>query len=452
MSNVQASLDAKICRKCAGDWDQEQPSPCNRHPGSEEDVSASLLSEYEHYLYAELPAGETIRLLQLAPGIGDELIECNLLVRSLDSNAAYTALSYTWGDLNMKHAISCSGKRFCIGENLYSALLQFRRDGRTEPLWIDAICINQKNNEEKNAQVRKMRDIYKRAALVICWLGEEEESDDEGFAFMRKLHTQYGHLSPQDFQSTNFKTTDQLGLPDTENHQWKSMAKILYRPYFFRIWIVQEIIAATRCIIQCGIHTIDRASIFAIGAIFENLHFVKDAMGSNIPLPQSADPDADTDELVISYSVQHLWILKVLIDSGETPKICQLLMSTRAFKATNPLDKIYALIGLCSDVSPTFIDYNKHIDEVQIDIAKLCMRNLESWGPMIFSYVDQEHHSDSLPSWVPDWTSGPQMLPLAGSYYDYRTPPAPPPGWHMRSNNVSYVGLCTSLSSLFERI
>jgi hypothetical protein len=131
------------------------------------------------------------------------------------------------------------------------------------------MSINQRNNEEKNAQVRKMLEIYKRAGQVICWLGEQDESDGEDFALMRKLHTQYGHISPEDFHNINFKTTDQLGLPDIEDKEWKSMARILYRPYFFRIWIIQEIIAATRCIIQCGTHTIDRASIFTIGAIFE---------------------------------------------------------------------------------------------------------------------------------------------------------------------------------------
>jgi hypothetical protein len=72
---------------------------------------------------------------------------------------------------------------------LRSALLQFRQDGRTEPLWINAICINQKNNEEKTAQVRKMRDIYKTAVLVISWLGEYETSDEEGFSLMKKIQT-----------------------------------------------------------------------------------------------------------------------------------------------------------------------------------------------------------------------------------------------------------------------
>jgi hypothetical protein len=104
-------------------------------------------------------------------------------------------------------------------------------------------------------------------------------------------------------QLLNFKTTDQLSLPDVSDIQWKFMCKILYRPYFFRIWIVREIIAARRCIIQCGIHIIDRKVIFAIGAIFERFHFVIEAVTANIPLPQSAEPEADMDKPVISFSV-----------------------------------------------------------------------------------------------------------------------------------------------------
>jgi hypothetical protein len=330
--------------------------------------------------------------------------------------------------------------------------LQFRQDGRTEPLWIDAICINQKNNEEKTAQVRKMRDIYETAVLVISWLGEQETTDEEGFSLMRKIQTQYGNLSFEDMQILNFKTAKELGLPDTSDIRWKFMCKILYRPYFFRIWIVQEILAARRCIIQCGTHIIDRKVIFVIGAMFERFYFVAEAVMGNIPLLQSAEPEADIDKPVIGFSVRHLSAVKALIDIGEKPKMCPLLMATRAFKATDPRDRIYALIGLCSDVSTSFIDYDKHIDEVQIDIAKRCMMNLESWGPMVFSWVDQENHCDNLPSWVPDWINGPTMLPLAGSYYDYRSHPAPIPGWHMLPNNVSTIGFSTSAAYLCNKI
>jgi hypothetical protein len=186
--------------------------------------------------------------------------------------------------------------------------------------------------------------------------------------------------------------------------------------------------------------------------MFERFYFVAEAVMGNIPLLQSAEPEADIDKPVIGFSVRHLSAVKALIDIGEKPKMCPLLMATRAFKATDPRDRIYALIGLCSDVSTSFIDYDKHIDEVQIDIAKRCMMNLESWGPMVFSWVDQENHCDNLPSWVPDWINGPTMLPLAGSYYDYRSHPAPIPGWHMLPNNVSTIGFSTSAAYLCNKI
>jgi hypothetical protein len=452
MANVLEPSDAKICCKCAGEQGLKGPYPCTRHPDSEGEESSNLLSKYNHYLYNESLSGDLIRLLQLEPGVGDEPLKANLIVRPLNSDTAYTALSYTWGDPTTRHEISCHGQRLYIRENLHSALLQFRQDGRMEPLWIDAICINQKNNEEKTAQVRKMRDIYETAVLVICWLGEQETSDEEGFSLMRKLYTQYGNLSLQDVRICNFKTTDQLGLPDILDVKWKFMCRILYRPYFFRIWIVQEIIVARRCLIQCGTHIIDRTVIFAVGAIFVKFHFVKESMMANIPLPQSVKHEADMDEPVCALSVRALWDSKATIDIGVKPKIYQLLMSTRAFKATEPLDKIYALISLCSDVSTSFIDYDKRLDEVQIDIAKRCMMSLESWGSMVFSYVCREHHCDSLPSWVPDWTSAPTMVPLAGGYYDYRSQPAPSPGWHVRPNNVSTIGFYKSAAYLSEDV
>jgi hypothetical protein len=137
MPNVQVPLDVKICRKCAvepGIKKLENPQTCTRHPAPEDDESTSRLSEYEHYLYDELPAGNTIRLVQLAPGHDDEPLECNLVVRSLDSDLPYTALSHTWGDPVPEHTTSCNGSRFVIGGNLHSGLLQFRRDDRMEPL------------------------------------------------------------------------------------------------------------------------------------------------------------------------------------------------------------------------------------------------------------------------------------------------------------------------------
>ena len=457
MASPPESAGVMLCSKCTEDNNLKVPAPCHLHRESIKDGNTTPLWQIRRFLYEETLSGDSIRLLQLEPGHDDQLIRCNLVVKSLDSNPVYTALSYAWGDQTIKHEISCDGQPLHIGENLHSALWQIRQDNRADALWVDAVCINQKNTTEKTAQVRKMRQIYEAAKLVICWLGKQETSDEDGFALMRDIYAQFGDQSIFDLMNSSFETTKELGLPGIDDLRWKALCKILYRPYFFRIWIVQEIIVARDCIIQCGTHLIDRAAIFAIGATMERFHYVKEKIEANIPLILD-NTDSTTNAvggpngtapliqgLTITFSVRDLWALKYMIDTGVALKICQLLMNSRVFKATEPRDRIYALIGLCSDVSNTFIDYDKHIEDVQIEIAKICMLNLESWGSMIFSYVDREHHSDHLPSWVPDWTSGgPIQCPLAGSYYAYRVGTAPVPNWELLSNNVSFLDFSQS--------
>lgn len=101
---------------------------------------------------------------------------------------------------------------------------------------------------------------------------------------------------------------------------------------------------------------------------------------------------------VTGFSLVALWSLKSRIDAGDLPTILDLLIDTRIFKATQPCDKIFALVGLASDISPNFINYKKSLADVQIELAKMCMYTQQSWGPMLFSFADWKHCSDGLPS------------------------------------------------------
>jgi hypothetical protein len=113
--------------------------------------------------------------------------------------------------------------------------------------WFDTLCINQSNDSEKTEQVRMMRDIYKGAHIVRAWIGLEKEQDAAGFALLRIIGERYGHYIDDTAtalriaaQPRRFDTLEELGLPRAENPQWKAMVDILYRDYFFRVWIIQE--------------------------------------------------------------------------------------------------------------------------------------------------------------------------------------------------------------------
>jgi hypothetical protein len=96
----------------------------------------------------------------------------------LDDNPVYQALSYTWGDPNRVCTIILNGQKISVGTNLEEALQYFYSISYLGLLWVDAICINQNDNDEKNWQVQQMRDIYAQAEFVIAWLGAASDGSD----------------------------------------------------------------------------------------------------------------------------------------------------------------------------------------------------------------------------------------------------------------------------------
>jgi hypothetical protein len=419
-------------------------------------TTVSSLAPADLYRYDLALSGRTIRLLQLEAGRGDDQIRCRLVVKPLGNHVIYNALSYTWGEQKENRTIFCDEKRLKIGENLYQALWQLRQDGRTELLWADAMCINQEDDTEKTAQVQIMREIYEQARLVITWLGTEGDTDGVGFSFMREIYAHLGGPSLEAMNYTSFTQVDKLDLPKINDPKWKALCRVLFKPYFFRVWIIQELLAAKQCIIQCGTHIMDRSIIFAIASAVEKYHFISNMITANVPLDEdNASEDLTIDELRDLFSAPSnaspteslpntglsllpLWILKSRIDAGDPPTILDLLMYTRMFKATQPHDKIFALVGLASDISTNFIDYKKSPSDVQIELAKMCMHKKQSWGPMLFSYVGFKHLSNGLPSWVPDWTSSsPMQLPFAATFYQGRPVPNLLENWHVTSETVS---------------
>lgn len=93
-------------------------------------------------------------------------------IASLDTNLEYEALSYVWGDLPAQEAIMVSDHRILVTPNLFTALKRLRYEEKIRTMWIDQICINQWDIEEKSSQVAMMRDIYKSCSHCIIWLGE----------------------------------------------------------------------------------------------------------------------------------------------------------------------------------------------------------------------------------------------------------------------------------------
>ncbi|KAK6076913.1 hypothetical protein SCUP234_06982 [Seiridium cupressi] len=153
-------------------------------------------------LYNKLPrllGQHQIRLLCLHPDASHEPISCSFSEHSLEDAPPYKALSYAWVNENYvwneqlleedsaesaQRSITYNNCSILIGTNLYSALQRLRGPHQPRFIWVDAICINQNDPEERTQQVLHMKDVYRGSAEVVIWLGERRAGDDMGAEFL----------------------------------------------------------------------------------------------------------------------------------------------------------------------------------------------------------------------------------------------------------------------------
>ena len=144
------------------------------------------------YRYTPLPEGERIepftQLLTLFPGEYSSPISCALEIVNVTQcqSVPYEALSYVWGRETAPAPIFCGDGELRITANLDHALRHLRL-ARPRKLWVDALCIDQENMDERARQVGYMRLVYKHAALVIVWLGPKVPGVERAFDSVRRL-------------------------------------------------------------------------------------------------------------------------------------------------------------------------------------------------------------------------------------------------------------------------
>jgi len=150
------------------------------------------------YKYKPLAQGANTRLLKLKAASGGPL-ECELIETLVESHPestetlprradlSYEALSYTWDASIGQDYVLCYGRKLLVTKNCEAALRQLRYSQNDRLLWVDAICIDQNNINERSQQVGIMGDIYKSAIQVIVWLGIGNSDSDLAFKFLSEF-------------------------------------------------------------------------------------------------------------------------------------------------------------------------------------------------------------------------------------------------------------------------
>ncbi|KAI0126039.1 heterokaryon incompatibility protein-domain-containing protein [Xylariales sp. AK1849] len=405
--------------------------------------AATLVTSHFHW---PITAAQ-IRLLRLAPGEHDEPLRCALkavdmrrIAASIEGRGSpykYQALSYAWGSepptsdlfINREPApvvpdqgfresvraslLSNSSGLFKIRPNLHQALTQLRSKKEGIWLWVDAICIDQTDEQEKNHQLSKMPSIYGNAWSVTIWIGDDynSASQDLAMGFIPTI--------------LNLSLLDRLVATPVPNEEtlkrWVAFASLLKRPWFNRRWVIQEIAYAKRAALRCGSNIInwldfaDAVELFfrkldRIRALYDASELSKiepDVLGHVESAGAQALIQASNGVLRKGSNgavLDRMWSLETLV------------MKFNSFETTDPRDTVYALLSLASDINvetqedsnrddqrpgnkPFKPEYHRHPQDAFISFVQACVETTQSldvicrhWAPTL--------EGRKMPSWI----------------------------------------------------
>ena len=319
-------------------------------------------------LYRELKvAGKEIRLLRIH-GLRAGLVECTIEYASLDGSkdSQYRAISWCWGDLAKSGTVLLNGHFVDVPANAEKLLRWLSRHSRGQTIWLDALCIDQNNIEERNSQVRIMRDIYSRATKVLISVNLEADSGVSQAAVQaitaiatqarevtNDLEDLEAHVSIGIGSSKQRRYTEEP-LPPTVD--WRAIEGFFASSWFTRVWVIQEAVLAREAICYHGESSIAWKDV-ALAARWMNhrsyWHYMKRGPAT--------------------IGIDNTAIVRERADTANND-LYFVLSASRCFRSSDPRDKVFGLLGLVEKVKrpdlQVLADYNRSFREVYVEATK----------------------------------------------------------------------------------
>ena len=337
------------------------------------DIAASSPANPPQYEPLDFSRFET-RLLYIHPsdvlddnGDDSSIVQCQLKHISLLDPPTYIALSYCWGDPTITKPILIGKQVVSVTTNLEMALRELRRRG-IERVWADAVCINQNDLYERSQQVLQMGQIYAQATEAFAWLGPSDNDSDLALKALKNV-------------------SSQNAVPDIPS---MAIRTLFERPFWRRMWIIQEMAKPRKVLFGCGKESISWSALM-------------DAVRrKDIQRLLSKEQE----ELLKALEKFKTWELGTQI-----LPLSRALVISRKFLATDPRDKLYALLGLASDSSKVvpLPNYSNPVSNVFLQATQRMMINLGDVA--IILLARRRAGNVDLPSWYPDWLHLGENLP-----------------------------------------
>ena len=404
----------------------------NLSPGiSSQDVAASSK------LYSQLNRRKReFRLLKLHPGVAQQEIRASLVVsrvalvsqtrsrifsRRTKWHSQYEAISYCWGDPRQRTAVRLNKQTIEVPISAVEALRQFRLHDRDRLLWIDAVCINQSDIDERSSQVAMMGDIYTSSAQTLVYMNTDADTfrvkkafelmeriregflQQEGTSWIPSFYASKGNKGMKErAQLVVLRDDDNLGLLNV----------VFENPWFSRLWVWQEVLLASKCRVNMKSSSTSWDTIVAT-AIWSGHTGHGLAPHWSPPTPEERLPTYLSRLNMMLPSTLHLSDL--IADRPGRPgyTLGYLLSITEHRQTTDPRDRVYALLGLALEPGkeiPATIrpNYRKSTRDCMRDATRIAIADSGTLNVLSDQRLNAKTELSAgdaeYPSWVPVWS------------------------------------------------
>lgn len=319
------------------------------------------------FAYEQLTSASNIRLVRLCGITKDGLISASIETHNIEDKIAYTALSYCWAPATVQRSIIVNERLISVGQNLWDFLEEMTSTKTSTWYWIDALCINQNDTDEKNTQVARMGQIYHGAEGIVIWLGRNPylEMSLSLLAGFQNLQNQNAIQS----HALSDRLVNALRDPRfTATYVPQALSDLLESTYWQRMWIIQEVALAKRAVLRCSscqlsLDQIEKLIVFCQKGVATRLPFGH-LTEESVPFSFRAEALAERVMRLLNFQRE-----------GKRRSLAQLLDEFANGQCELFHDKIYSLLGLLDEKKHDMIkvDYRKSISALFWDVMGLCL-------------------------------------------------------------------------------
>lgn len=415
-----------------------------------------------------------IRLLELYPTnqkATSDPLRCRLYWTPLVTNQSFNALSYTWGVDPPTSKIHVGDEYLPITPSLETALEHIRHEQDTITIWIDQISINQSDAAEKTEQVSNMDRIYRAATKVIVWLGPAANGSDEFMEVWSEvgkmvadfnLYSYMAHeklallgriianIDPQDPATKQFQSIVNHAARLLDEKMLRAIAAWERRPWFTRVWVVQEYALGRDTVFMCGHKTVSAELAQFARLIFEEAKDRIDPALHSLCIPLQDDP------MHTFFATKELQRKVITGNDKGHPlyRLLKLMYVGKNMQATNACDKIFAILGLATDAKALGLQADYSIaNRVDLIFARTTRALLGEGEILAMAQTPRDYQG--LPSWVPDFTGRIEEsfadMPLADNF-DLFSASRGLDGWPLHEPDELVLGLAGCVVDVIEEL